>query len=279
MISGAYDRHDSELASLLATHPDFIKNGTESTPSGRQVDGADTYWRMVTKQGNLGTGAQGIAHNIPLISRVLNMYGIARRDNASKQDITFPHTDLAANGIHFLGLNETHVVISVGSGYTGAGNTLSKLRIFMEYTIDASNSTSSMRNAYVESAASIQARANLSNANQDLVDGVEVASGREIGGVATYVKMIKRTGDLSTGLTSVAHGITGLIKMYSCRGITLRDSADDSHILLANSDENPVAVNNLATDDTNILITIGTVWTGVGNVLSEALIFMEYTKA
>jgi hypothetical protein len=136
-----------------------------------------------------------------------------------------------------------------------------------------------MRYAYGLGPTQAQALAGLDNANMDLVDGVEVASGREIGGVATYIKMIKRTGDLSTGLTSVAHGITGLIKMYSCRGVTLRDSADDSHILLANSDENPTAVNNLATDDTNILITIGTVWTGAGNVLSEALIFMEYTKS
>lgn len=117
------------------------------------------------------------------------------------------------------------------------------------------------------------------NGHPDLVSGVEVASGRKIEGVDTFIKMIKKSGNLAVGANTQAHSITGLIKMYRLWGVALRDDASSTHILLANADENPVAVNNLASDDTNILITLGTVWTGSGNILSDALLFMEYTKS
>ena len=114
--------------------------------------------------------------------------------------------------------------------------------------------------------------------NPDLVSGVEVASGRKIGGVSTFLKMIKRTGALSVGANTQAHSITGLIKMYRLWGVALRDSVGNDSVLLANADVNVTAVNNLVSDDTNIIMTIGTVWTGAGSILSDALIFMEYTK-
>lgn len=136
-----------------------------------------------------------------------------------------------------------------------------------------------MRNAYVHSAESLQAFMGPISDNPDLVSGVEVASGRKIGGVSTFLKMIKRTGALAVGANTQAHSITGLIKMYRLWGVALRDSAGNDSVLLANADVNVTAVNNLVSDNTNIIINIGTVWTGAGSILSDALIFMEYTKS
>ena len=136
-----------------------------------------------------------------------------------------------------------------------------------------------MRNAYVHSAESLQSFMGTISDNPDLVSGVEVASGRKIGGVSTFLKMIKRTGALSVVANTQAHCITGLIKMYRLLGVALRDSLGNDSVLLANADVNVTAVNNLVSDDTNIIMTIGTVWTGAGSILSDALIFMEYTKS
>lgn len=132
MISGAYERHSSELSSLLATNPDLVK-GVE-VASGRQVDGKDTFYKLIATEADLAVGSQGIAHGISTIARVVHMYGVAERDSAGGQDVTFANTDLASNGINFLAVNETTVIISVATGFTGAGNTLSKLRIFLEYS-------------------------------------------------------------------------------------------------------------------------------------------------
>ena len=136
-----------------------------------------------------------------------------------------------------------------------------------------------MRNAYVHSAESLQSFMGTISDNPDLVSGVEVASGRKIGGVSTFLKMIKRTGALAVGVNTQAHSITGLIKMYRLWGVALRDDVGRTHYLLASAEVNLAAVNNLVSDNTNIIMTIGTAWTGAGSILSDALIFMEYTKS
>lgn len=134
MISGAYDRHSNELPGLLnlATNPDFL-NGVE-VASGRQVDGSDTFYKMVKLDGDIEPIPQSFAHNITGIDRVVDMYGLAKRDNAGAQEIAFAGTDVVVVDASFLAVEVNVIIIAPAAKYTGAGNTLSDLRIFLEYT-------------------------------------------------------------------------------------------------------------------------------------------------
>lgn len=102
-----------------------------------------------------------------------------------------------------------------------------------------------------------------------------------IDGKPIFQKTIQRAGNLSTGATSIAHGITGLDRVVFMLGDVLRSNG--GRFMVPFVDPTNITTNNFLVglqylDGTNIRITLGTGWTGVGNVLSDVNITIWYTK-
>ena len=124
--------HRNINTSGLAVNPD-LPDDTE-VASGRQIDGKDTFYKLVTKSGNLTAVNQSHPHNITGIDRAFSLQGSAKRDDVNNQDILFHNPDATTQRNIFLSIDDTNLSFNIGTLWAGAGDTLSELRVFVEYT-------------------------------------------------------------------------------------------------------------------------------------------------
>ena len=107
----------------------------------------------------------------------------------------------------------------------------------------------------------------------------ETLSGREINGVATYIKVVKQTSSLSTGSNAIAHGISVLDQILRANIMCVRPISGVPEWV-------PVPFHTTSTsfatasdfDATNMNIILGTGWTGTNNILTSVIAILEYTK-
>lgn len=105
----------------------------------------------------------------------------------------------------------------------------------------------------------------------------EVSSGRSVGGQPTFFKVVASAGALPASTTTlVAHGIAPLIRVITAAGVCLRDNG--SFIPMPNGDSSDTFAVVVQVDATNVLLFVGSAWTGAGNLLSAPWIVLEYTK-
>ena len=105
---------------------------TTEAASGRQVDGVNTFLKLVKQSGNLSTGITNIAHGISTIDRVISAEAYCHRDNGA--ELPFPFVSTSSTFVNSFQLDGTNIIVNVGTGFTGAGNTLSDLHTLIEYT-------------------------------------------------------------------------------------------------------------------------------------------------
>lgn len=99
-----------------------------------------------------------------------------------------------------------------------------------------------------------------------------------VDGSVIYQKTIYRAGNLATGATSIAHGITGLSRLIWMHSTALRSNGEQVPFTWGTA----TSINWLLghrVDATNVLLNVGTNWAGAGNVLSEYYGTMIYTKS
>jgi len=106
----------------------------------------------------------------------------------------------------------------------------------------------------------------------------EIVSGRTVNGEVTYLKMVVQSGNLSTGVNSIAHGITGLARVVSMYGSACAAALGQCIPLPYAFPGSTYNVELNYTDATNIKIAVGSSWTS-GAVLSNAWVQIEYTKS
>ena len=91
-------------------------------------------------------------------------------------------------------------------------------------------------------------------------------------------KVITASGNMATGVTNYAHGITGLSRLIIFSGYCLRDDAASQQVSLPFPSSSVTTEITPIVDDTNISVNVGTFWTGAGNTLSDPIFVIEYTK-
>ena len=113
----------------------------------------------------------------------------------------------------------------------------------------------------------------------DSYTSAERNTGRKwIDGKAIYRKVISASGDMATGVTNYAHGITGLDRLINFSGHCLRDDANTQQTPLPYPSDTSTVIIITIVDDTNVANGVGTFWTGAGNTLSDPIFILEYTK-
>ena len=98
--------------------------------SGRSVDGAPTYIKLVKNTGALGTGNISFAHGIAGLTRVVRLFGGVH--DAGSQHIPVPFPGITNFQINIRYFNGTNLQAEIGTGWT-AGNALSDLWVIIEY--------------------------------------------------------------------------------------------------------------------------------------------------
>ena len=106
----------------------------------------------------------------------------------------------------------------------------------------------------------------------------EALSGRNVDGVASYVKIIKTTGFTGTGTDTIAHGITGATRWVSLH-VGVKDGSPQWFAAGLGTWSNGGSRFGLAAaiDGTNAYIFIGTSWAST-NALRDAWVLVEYLK-
>jgi hypothetical protein len=99
----------------------------------------------------------------------------------------------------------------------------------------------------------------------------------DLSGNVIYQKSLTIGGNLSTGITNLAHGITGLNKMVFLQGFC--DRSNGAQVIVPFPSTTSTFVATVQVDATNAIITVGTSWTGAGNVLSNLRMTLFYTKS
>lgn len=102
-------------------------------------------------------------------------------------------------------------------------------------------------------------------------------TGDYVEGKPVYRKIVKHSGNLTaSSANNVAHGISSFSKIVGCRGTILRSSG--TTIPLDWHDRTTETAFHVTTwvDATNIIITLGSGWSGAGNVLSDPWIILDY---
>lgn len=94
---------------------------------------------------------------------------------------------------------------------------------------------------------------------------------------AIYQKTVINAGNLATGTVNIAHGISGLNDVLFIRGYA--DRSNGSQVPIPFPSGTSTFVVSLQVDGTNIILGVGTSWTGAGNVLSNARFTIFYTKS
>lgn len=128
----AYQRSQAQVNSFISVIPD-IPSDTE-VASGRKIEGNDTFFKLVTVDGNLSATNQAFAHDISDLDRVYRLWGNAKRDDADDQDIVLLNPDATTQRNIFLSVDTTNILVNIGTDWAGAGDILSDLKVFLEYT-------------------------------------------------------------------------------------------------------------------------------------------------
>ncbi|MCP4899944.1 MAG: hypothetical protein GY906_23495 [bacterium] len=97
------------------------------------------------------------------------------------------------------------------------------------------------------------------------------------GAETIYQKTVVSAGNFSTGNTNVAHGITGLGTVICVRALMDRSNGAQIPVPFVSSAAAFTVV--LQINATNLIVGVGTGWTGAGNVLSNFRATLFYTKA
>tara|TARA_R110000803_G_scaffold48198_5_gene100088 strand:- start:8864 stop:9547 length:684 start_codon:yes stop_codon:yes gene_type:complete len=95
-------------------------------------------------------------------------------------------------------------------------------------------------------------------------------------GATIYQKTILNAGNLATGTVNIAHGITTLANVVAWRGWA--DRSNGSQLPLPFPSGGSTFVVSLQINATNLILGVGTGWTGAGLVLSNARMTIFYTK-
>jgi hypothetical protein len=105
----------------------------------------------------------------------------------------------------------------------------------------------------------------------------EQATGRSVDGSATYIKLVKIAGAISTGESDHAHGVTGMTRLLNIYGgVSVADGRELPFPGSAAGAGTALCVRGFGTTN-DIRITIGTAWTS-GAALSDLWMVLEYTK-
>lgn len=107
----------------------------------------------------------------------------------------------------------------------------------------------------------------------------EHLTGEFIEGKRVYRKLVKHSGSMTaSSTTSIAHGITGITKVVGCWGTLLRSNGATYPLVFHPGGIFAAPHFGTHVTATDIVITLGTAWTGTGNVLSDAWVVLEYLK-
>lgn len=109
---------------------------TTETATGRQINGKDTYIKVIEIGSSLSTGANSQAHGISVLDQVLrsNITCVRPVSGAGNEDICVPFITSSTTfgvGCQF---DATNMIINVGTGWTGTNNILTSCRAILEYT-------------------------------------------------------------------------------------------------------------------------------------------------
>lgn len=107
----------------------------------------------------------------------------------------------------------------------------------------------------------------------------EKDTGMLFDGDVLYSKLIKQSGNLSTGTTNIAHGITGLARVARALVCAQRVNGSNTEQIMGTYQH---ISSNFDLDfrftATNLVVKVGSSWTGTGNILSDLWCVLFYTK-
>lgn len=108
-------------------------------------------------------------------------------------------------------------------------------------------------------------------------DTAEQVAGRTwTGGETIYQKTVLNAGNLATGVVNIAHGISGLTQVLFIECFADRSSGTQVPFPFASGTTTFVV--SVQIDTTNVILGVGTSWTGAGNVLSNVRCTIFYLK-
>jgi len=117
------------------TYKPFSHNLTTSeTPTGRKLNDAVLYTKIVKVAGTIATGSSSAAHGITGLARLVTMRVSIERSNGQVLFIPLTHTGLSSTFHIGAFVDGTNINFQVGTGWTGAGNVLSDAWVVLEYT-------------------------------------------------------------------------------------------------------------------------------------------------
>lgn len=108
-------------------------NTTEEWTGRLWHDGKKIYRRVLRITGSLSTGDNTLAHGVTP-DDVVSCTGWCHRDDAGSQQLPINFAAASASSAIATKTDDTNVIVNVGTGYSGAGNTLSNLSVVFEYT-------------------------------------------------------------------------------------------------------------------------------------------------
>ena len=100
-------------------------------------------------------------------------------------------------------------------------------------------------------------------------------TGDVVNGKSVWRKIVKHTGNLSTGTNNIAHGISSFSKILRLEGTVKRSNGATIPLEFHDKAQNTFQLRVYA-DATNIIFGVGASWTGAGNVLSDPWIVVDY---
>lgn len=101
-------------------------------------------------------------------------------------------------------------------------------------------------------------------------------TGDHVNGKPVYRKIVKQSGNLTQGAdNNIAHGISSFSKILRLEGTVKRSSGTTIPLEWHDRTATNFQLRVFA-DATNIILGVGSGWTGAGNVLSDAWIVIDY---
>lgn len=101
-------------------------------------------------------------------------------------------------------------------------------------------------------------------------------TGEYVEGKPVYRKIVKHSGNLSTGANNIAHSISSFSKILRLEGTILRSNGATIPLEWHDKATGSNFHVTVWADATNIVITLGTAWSGAGNVLSDPWVIIDY---
>lgn len=108
---------------------------TTEQATGRTVDGAATYTKLIKQSGNLSVGTTNVAHGITGLTKVVRTYAVAQRVTAIQgtEQVVFPFLSSTVSFLASVHFDSTNLIIRLGTGWAGTNNVLSDLWAAIEY--------------------------------------------------------------------------------------------------------------------------------------------------